>query len=169
MTGIPVKTVQVFISTNMGKCYLSKKKKRSSEQNHGRNWKSNKFRAWGNVLETHGHRKDVTRKTDMGKQVQWTFPHLRISGLTRVSGGTHWKHQGWPWTNSETASHPTPMHLGLLGPFLVVLWAPMCSMLFSTFSPAAIMASSGHAGQPFQVLSHIHRGHMAAAVSQSGE
>lgn len=101
------------------------KKKNKNQLN--RNWKSNKVRARANLPETHGRRKDVTRKLDLGKQVQWPFPHLRISGLTSVSGGTHWKYQGWPRAISETASATHSTARGSPWPFP---GGPLSSHLF---------------------------------------
>lgn len=54
--------------------------------------------------------KHVTRETDADEQLP-TFPHLRISGLTRAFRVICPKRQGWPPTRSEIAFTPhSPSH-----------------------------------------------------------
>lgn len=91
--------------------------KRSREQNYGGNWKGNKFRVWGNFLAIHSYGKDLTRKTGVEEKA-WTFPHLRMSGLTKVSRDIRRRYQGLPQTQSETALTSNSAACGSLHPFI---------------------------------------------------
>lgn len=90
MTGIPVNMIQVFISTNIGKHYL-KKKKRLSEQNYEKGTNLGPEEIYQKPMA--GHRKD-DQENRHGEAETMNISISKNFKLTQVSGGTHWEYQG---------------------------------------------------------------------------